>query len=137
MVRVINNWRAWVRKNINLIVVLVVVIGISGGSLILASNVANSQATQDARIRQAQQKAQEKAGQVVENKLCTTFGRLASLQPPPGNPTTNPSRAYLQDQHEVLVQLGQDIGCKTDPPNVTTHQEEVRTGRQYRNGHNR
>ena len=56
--------------------------------------------------------AQQRQGQLIEQKLCTTFGKLAALKPPPGNPRTNPSRAYLQDEHATLVQLGTDLGCK-------------------------
>jgi len=55
---------------------------------------------------------QQQQGRVVERKLCTTLGRLAALKPPPGNPQTNPSRAYLQRQHDVLAQLGGDVGCR-------------------------
>lgn len=56
--------------------------------------------------------AQQRQGQVIEQKLCTTFGKLAALMPPAGNPRVNPSRAYLQDEHATLVQLGADLGCK-------------------------
>lgn len=59
-----------------------------------------------------EQVLQQQAGVMLEAKLCTTFGRLAALKPPPGNPKTNPSRAYLQAQHDALVQLGTDLGCK-------------------------
>ena len=59
-----------------------------------------------------QRAAQQRAGQLVEQKLCSTFGKLAALKPPPGNPATNPSRAYLQAEHATLVQLGVDIHCE-------------------------
>ena len=59
----------------------------------------------------AEQVAQQRAGAVVELKLCTTLRRLAALKPPPGNPDTNPSRAYDQEQHATLAQLGPDLGC--------------------------
>jgi hypothetical protein len=59
-----------------------------------------------------QQLEQRRAGVLVEVKLCTTLDKLAALQPPPGNPRKNPSRAYLQDEHTTLAQLGTDIGCK-------------------------
>jgi hypothetical protein len=58
------------------------------------------------------QAAQQRAGAELEEKLCDTFGRLAALKPPPGNPAANPSRAYLQNQHDTLAQLGTDLGCK-------------------------
>lgn len=54
---------------------------------------------------------QEQQSRVLERKLCTTFGELASLRPPAGNPAANPSRAYLQEEHDRLVQLGADVGC--------------------------
>jgi hypothetical protein len=60
----------------------------------------------------ASQAAQQRAGQVVERKLCASFGRLARLQPPAGDPQANPSRAYLQQEHEALQELGADIGCR-------------------------
>lgn len=56
--------------------------------------------------------AQRQAGQQLEQKLCTTFGKLAALQPPAGDPAANPSRGYLQDQHAALVELGADLGCR-------------------------
>lgn len=56
--------------------------------------------------------ARAKAGLLIEAKLCSTFGRLAALKPPPGDPKTNPSRAFLQDEHATLVQLGDDLGCR-------------------------
>lgn len=59
----------------------------------------------------AGQAAQRQAGAVLEAKLCTTFTRLAALRPPPGNPETNPSRAYEDNLHVTLDQLGADLGC--------------------------
>lgn len=56
--------------------------------------------------------AQQRQGQVVEEKLCSTFGKLAALKPPAGNPRTNPSRAYLQGQHAALDEIGTDLGCR-------------------------
>jgi hypothetical protein len=58
------------------------------------------------------QKSQQKQGQIIEQKLCTTLEGLKSLKPPLGNPASNPSRAYLQEQHDKLAQLSVDIGCK-------------------------
>jgi hypothetical protein len=60
----------------------------------------------------ANQAAQRRQGQAVERKICTTLTRLSGLQPPPGNPQANPSRAYLQDLHATLSQLGPDLGCR-------------------------
>ena len=58
------------------------------------------------------QSAQRRSGQLVEQKLCATLDSLRSLQPPPGNPASNPSRAYEQGLHARLSQLGTDLGCK-------------------------
>lgn len=58
---------------------------------------------------QASQRAQ---GAQLEQRLCTTLGRLAALEPPPGSPAGNPSRAYLQQEHAVLAELGPDVGCR-------------------------
>ena len=56
--------------------------------------------------------AQQRQGQVVEQKLCSTLGKLAALTPPPGSPEANPSRKYEQEMHATLDQLGPDLGCK-------------------------
>ena len=58
------------------------------------------------------QAAQKRQGQAVEVKLCSTFGRLGALKPPPGDAKKNPSRAYEQSLHTALVQLGTDLGCR-------------------------
>lgn len=60
---------------------------------------------------QSFKRAQQVQGQATEQKLCTTLGKLSALKPPPGNATTNPSRLYEQQLHEVLSALGPDIGC--------------------------
>jgi hypothetical protein len=62
--------------------------------------------------QQHEQAAAQRAGAVVEQRLCTTLGRLAALTPPGGPPAQNPSRAYEQALHAALAQLGPDIGCK-------------------------
>ncbi len=56
--------------------------------------------------------AQKAAGALVEKKLCTTFGELAALEPPPGNGASNPSRLYEQKQHDILSGVPADIGCR-------------------------
>jgi hypothetical protein len=70
------------------------------------------QADVNAAAQRQEQLSQQRQGELLEDKLCTTFGKLASLKPPAGNPATNPSRAFDQNQHALLVQLGPDLGCK-------------------------
>ena len=57
------------------------------------------------------QAAQKRAGVAVERAICTTLGKLAALKPPPGAAAANPSRAYEQQLHATLDQLGPDLGC--------------------------
>lgn len=59
-----------------------------------------------------EQVLQQQAGAVIGQKLCTTLGKLTALKPPPGNPAVNAPRAYDQELHAALAQLGPDIGCK-------------------------
>ena len=58
------------------------------------------------------QAAERRSGQMLGRKLCQTFGELAANRPPAGNPATNPARAYDQRQHDILDQLGTDLGCR-------------------------
>jgi hypothetical protein len=62
------------------------------------------------------QATQQRQGLVLERKLCGSFGKLAGLHPPPGNPATNPSRAYLQTQHDILAGIGADLQCPGGSP---------------------
>jgi hypothetical protein len=71
----------------------------------------HEEAEQQAEQRH-EQAEQQRAAVILGEKLCLTFGKLAALEPPPGNPMTNPSRAYLQAQHDTLAQLGTDLGCR-------------------------
>lgn len=59
-----------------------------------------------------QQEAAAKAGAEALEKVCGSFAKLAALQPPAGDPATNPSRAFDQQQHAILVGLGPDLGCR-------------------------
>lgn len=56
--------------------------------------------------------AQQHQGELVERKICTTMAHLAALKPPAGNPARNPSRAFDQNLHGVLDNLGFDLGCR-------------------------
>jgi hypothetical protein len=78
------------------------------------SNAAAQRSQQAAQQRQAaaEQAAQQRSAAAVGAKLCTMGAKLAALKPPAGNPLTNPSRAYLQQQAAVLAGLGPDLGCK-------------------------
>lgn len=64
------------------------------------------------RAVNASRAAQQSQGRAVERKLCTTFARLAALKPPPGDASRNPSRAYEQELHVTLDELGTDLGCR-------------------------
>src|ERR1019366_7502021 len=59
---------------------------------------------------------QQRASVILGEKLCTTFGTLAALKPPPGNPAKNLSRAFEDNLHTALDQLGTDLGCKSASP---------------------
>lgn len=88
--------------------ILLALVLIAGGGNLWAthSEVQSAQAAQ-----QREQAAQRRAGEVVEHKICTTLGHLAALRPPPGNPKTNPSRAFDQQLHATLDGLAPDLGC--------------------------
>ena len=88
---------------------LVVLTLIVGGGNLWASW---AQVHADRAAQHREQVAQQHAGAVLGEKLCTTFGKLAALKPPAGDPRTNPSRAYDQESHATLVQLGTDLGCR-------------------------
>lgn len=71
---------------------------------------ASQAAIQAAQIRE--HTAQQRAMALAEKKLCTTLDRLTALKPPAGNPAANPSRAFDQQLHATLAEIGPDIGCK-------------------------
>jgi hypothetical protein len=58
------------------------------------------------------QTAANRQGVAVQTKLCASFNALAALQPPAGNPATNPSMAFEQRLHAQLDQIGVSVGCK-------------------------
>jgi hypothetical protein len=59
----------------------------------------------------ASQELAHKQGAQVGHSICLTLGKLAALQPPAGNPSTNPSRAFDQKLHQTLDELGPDLEC--------------------------
>lgn len=77
-------------------------------------SVNNARAALEHAEQQAQAAARKQGEEELET-LCTTLTKLAADKPPPGNPKTNPSRAYLQSQHVILSQLGTDIKCSSLP----------------------
>jgi uncharacterized membrane protein YebE (DUF533 family) len=85
-----------------LVIVFAVAVLAGGGGL--AGGILGYKAAQNA------QQSQQQQGQLLERRLCTTLGRLAALTPPADTPG-NPSRQYLAAQHEVLAELGPDVGC--------------------------
>jgi hypothetical protein len=60
----------------------------------------------------AEQASARRQGLIVEQKICSTMRSLAVLKPPAGSPVGNPSRAYEQQLHAALDQLGPDLGCR-------------------------
>lgn len=63
----------------------------------------------------AAQNAQTQNAQMAEMKLCKTLNTLKAIQPPPGDPNTNPSRAFDLKQHDALAQLASDLACPSIP----------------------
>lgn len=60
--------------------------------------------------------AAQQAGRVAGQRICATFGRLAALQPPAGDPKAFPGRAYEQQLHVILDEIGTDIKCGQPRP---------------------
>lgn len=84
------------------------------GLLVIALAVGGSYAVTNARIDQSQNDSKATSAQ-FEAHLCQTLNSLKALKPPPGDPKTNPSRAFDVQQHIVLAQLAADLGCPSIP----------------------
>ena len=91
-----------------IIYLFVLTLLLAGANLLWTAHEHNITRADEAAV-QAQQRQQ---GAVIGRKLCATLDDLRSLQPPSGNPASNPSRAYEQGLHARLSQLGTDLGCK-------------------------
>jgi hypothetical protein len=48
---------------------------------------------------------------VATRRTCHDLSALSGLKPPPGNPKTNPSRAFDQGEHRIYAQLYKDAEC--------------------------
>lgn len=95
-----------------LVYLFAVAVFLGGLSLFWSAHEANATRAAIQAADAREQKAQQRAAVILGEKLCITFARLAANKPPPGNPKTNPSRAYDQNNHEILDELGADLGCK-------------------------
>jgi hypothetical protein len=85
--------------------------GVGAGNLLFTAHEVNA----NAGAQRQQRAAQRAQGELLEQKLCATLGRLSALRPPAGNAATNPARGYDQQLHATLAQLGPDLGCKGKP----------------------
>jgi type II secretory pathway pseudopilin PulG len=95
------------------VVLLILALLLAAANLFWTSHVVRANQAAQQKAAQITQAAQRRAGQIVEQKLCATLSQLASLQPPSGSAGANPSRAYEQQLHVTLSQLGTDLGCPT------------------------
>jgi hypothetical protein len=104
---VVSDWRSrlWqrIRRHVEVRDIVIIALLLLN-FLFTASYVNHSQSA-----ARAQQAAGQRAGAAIIAKVCTGFGELAAQKPPAGNPKTNPSRAFDQGQHAVLVGIGQDL----------------------------
>jgi hypothetical protein len=82
-------------------------LAIGGANLLFSAHEANSVRHQFA-VSNAQGKRQ---GESIEQKLCLTMRKQAARKPPAGNPANNPSRAYLQGEHQTWAALIPELGC--------------------------
>lgn len=59
----------------------------------------------------ASRAANHRQNEITERKICTAISGLVVLKPPPGDPASNPSRAYLQGLHVRFTQISGALGC--------------------------
>jgi hypothetical protein len=108
-----------VSKRRAVVVLVVVALLLEGANILFAARYQNSTRAslqnQERQFQAAEKRQQEEsalAGAKILQRVCGSFAKLAALQPPAGNPATNPSRAFDQQQHEILAGLGPDLGCR-------------------------
>lgn len=99
-----------VLRSVAVLVLVAIVLG--GLNLLWTAHEVRADNAAQQRQEQQEQQEQQRAGALLEQKLCTTFGKLAANKPPAGNPATNPSRRYDQNNHAILDELGADLGCR-------------------------
>jgi hypothetical protein len=97
----------------SIFVLFLLAFGFGAGNLYWTAHEVNA----NAAAQRQQQAAQRAQGQLLEQKLCATLGRLSALRPPPGNAAANPARGYDQQLHATLAQLGPDLGCNATKGN--------------------
>lgn len=88
-----------------------ILVGLIGISMLYSVSYYHRSVAAQERQAATQQAAQQRQGEMLEHKLCTTLVKLAALRPPSGSPGMNPSRAYDQQLHTALAQLSPDLGC--------------------------
>ena len=91
------------------VAILLFLVLIVGGGNLWATH---AQIDANNAAQRQQQREQQREGRRELGLICTTFARLAVLKPPPGSAKLNPSRAYEQELHATLDELGPDLGCK-------------------------
>jgi hypothetical protein len=97
-------------------VLLVLVFAVGGGNLWASWNETHAVTAQLNAFKQqlhAQEVTEQKQGAKEVAELCATFGKVALLKPPAGDPKTNPSRAFDQNMHADLAGVVPDLRCKT------------------------
>ena len=86
----------WLRRHKDAAAVVAIFIAIQGAVLLQGAHT---------------QAVQRQQGQRIERQLCLVVVRQAVRQPPPGNPAANPSRAYLQGEHQTWADMASILGC--------------------------